>query len=189
MHNRIALLAAAAVIGGGVGFAAIAQDEAPIGPPGGMMDGPMSFATLDANKDGKITPDEVQAARQASVAGVDANGDGKISEDEMIAWQVAKATARATERAKARFAAQDINGDGQLTVEELLVRPMPAAIFVWVDTNGDGVVTEEEFNAMHQRMQDRMEKMGGDGPRGGMGMMHGDGPRGHRWFPMMGDGD
>jgi len=76
------------------------------------------FDTIDANHDGFITVEEMQAARQAHHAGHgrgdgwkkwDANGDGRLSRDE-----VANAP-----RLSQQFDAIDANHDGFLTAEEL----------------------------------------------------------------------
>ena len=50
----------------------------------GMMAGPvLDLAAIDADKDGKISKDELTAFRAARVASVDGNADGKLSAAEM----------------------------------------------------------------------------------------------------------
>ena len=45
----------------------------------GMMGPAFDFAAIDANKDGKVTPEELTAWRKAQAAGIDTNADGKLS--------------------------------------------------------------------------------------------------------------
>ncbi len=59
------------------------------------------FKKLDANGDGKISPDELKV--------MDTNGDGKISADEAKAYGIPEG----------HFNKLDINGDGYLTQEEM----------------------------------------------------------------------
>ena len=62
---------------------AVAQDggEGPRGPRGPMI----QFEAMDANNDGKITQDEIEAHAAARFAETDTNGDGTISIEEMVA--------------------------------------------------------------------------------------------------------
>ena len=59
------------------------------------------FSKLDANGDGKLSPDELKAS--------DINGDGKISADEAKAYGVPEG----------HFNKLDVNGDGYITQEEM----------------------------------------------------------------------
>ena len=174
----------------GIGlFAALpsqAQDEMGMGGQGmgeeGMMtDGPgagpmVDFATLDADKDGKVTRAEITAARTARVTAADANSDGKLSVDEIAAMQMARMTQRANDRATRMVAELDVDGDGMLTVSELIVRPMPDRMFDRLDTDGDDAISQAEIDAMRATMQDRMQGRRGHG--------HGGNGQGHKggWF-------
>ena len=59
------------------------------------------FSKLDANGDGKLSPDELKA--------IDTNGDGKISADEAKAYGIPEG----------QFNKLDVNGDGYITQEEM----------------------------------------------------------------------
>ena len=78
-----------------------------------------AFAAADTNRDGQMSPVEVnaaivaaaKAARQASFQVADANGDGQISKEEF--------TKALTDPSNAAFAILDANNDGQLSQQEL----------------------------------------------------------------------
>jgi len=78
-----------------------------------------AFAAADTNRDGQLSPVEVNAAiigavrtaQQATFQAADANNDGQISKDE---FQKAL-----TDPASAAFGILDANGDGQLSQQEL----------------------------------------------------------------------
>jgi len=83
---RITTLAAVAVLSAAIAAPALAQQ-----PGGGGGRGPMAdFATMDANKDGKVTkeeftktlPEQAQAMADQIFARRDANGDGTLSKEE-----------------------------------------------------------------------------------------------------------
>ena len=168
----IAAVAAAAL---GTAYPAIAR-----GPGGPAMfgGGPMQmldFATLDTDKDGKITKAELDARRQAAVAETDANKDGKLSVDELTAQEVRLMTEGAKAHAARMIADFDADGDGLLSAAELAARPMPARLFARIDTDGDGAISQAEADTARDRMAERMS----GGPEGGK--------RHHR--PFVGDGE
>ncbi len=141
------------------------------GGPGGMM-GPMTikrvFELADANKDGKLTQEEIDAARTQRFQSHDANGDGKLSLGEF----------------EALFAE--------------FIQPMTVRAFQFLDPDGDAEITMEEFSEPGARLVERLDRNGdgtlsiedrrdGSGPgsfgRGGFGP-GGHGPR----FRMQQDG-
>jgi len=77
------------------------------------------FAAADTNRDGLMSPTEVNAAivgavksaEQAAFQATDTNGDGQISKEEF--------TKALTDPANAAFAILDANNDGQLSPQEL----------------------------------------------------------------------
>lgn len=118
-----------------------------------------AFEVLDANGDGQVTQDEMQARALARFTEADANGDGKLSAEEMAAaaekriqqqmdgraGRIAKRTERLIER-------RDTDGDGLLSLAEMAQGgrhgDRGAMFFERFDANGDGVVTLAEFNAV-----------------------------------------
>ncbi len=78
------------------------------------------FASADTNRDGQMSPTEVNAAivggvkaiEQASFQAADLNHDGQISKDEF--------TKALTDPANAAFAILDANNDGQLSQQEMI---------------------------------------------------------------------
>ena len=177
MTTRL-LRSASAMLALGLAVPALAQPAPPApaptaapGGPGGMMmrdpfgDATISrkdaeaqaaarFTTLDADKDGVLSPAELAAARPARPGGearrpgrdgprgggmmriMDANGDGKVSRDEFITGSLR------------RFDMMDADHDGQLTKAE----------------------RQAAMEAMRARMEERMRERiqgGGDGGMGG----------------------
>ena len=160
---------------GALGSVAIAQDMNQ--PQGGMdmmkMGGAMmmppelNFDAVDANKDGKITPDEVAAWRKAQSDGVDANKDGKLSVDEIAAMHLKAMTDAAHKMAERMVARLDTDGDHMLSAAELLAPPMPPNLFDRIDTNKDGVIDKAEADAARKMMASHMHH--GQGDHGGHG--------------------
>ena len=116
---------------------------------GGMMGvmGPMGGGMtkmLDADGDGKVTPEEMRTQLQAKLAEYDGDGDGSLSIAEFE------------------------------TLHSAMIREMMVDRFQHLDADGDGSITAEEMTApadKMERMQKMRDAMGqmepGDGP--GMG--------------------
>jgi hypothetical protein len=138
---------------------------------GGAM---MDFDAFDADGDGRVTAEELEAHGAARFAEIDADGDGRVTREEFMAH----AGARATERAGTMFDRLDADGDGVLGRDAMEARRggFDAARMIGrLDADGDGAVTREEWEAAGARMRARME----DGARGqGRGHGHGHGAGG-----------
>lgn len=126
----------------------------------------MIFEELDADGNGAVTLDEMQAAGQARFAEADTDGDGALSRDELIA----RSQARIESRVDRMLERLDSDGDGLLSMAELDAAregrdgrgprhgrrgPNPERIFERLDADGDGQVTEAEFDAGVARMLER----------------------------------
>ena len=155
VKSPLVLMAMAGVFSAGFGSAVLAQE--------GPMNGPemmMNFDAVDANKDGKITPDELDAYRKARMAEADLNKDGMVSAEEMVAFGEKMQAERRLQRAKDMIAQFDTNKDGQLSLDEMPAPKDPGKMFARVDADGDGAISKAEADAMKEKMADRMGKHG-----------------------------
>ena len=139
--------------------------EGPRGPQ-------ISFAELDADGNGQVTPEEARAHAAARFAEADADGNGVLSAEEMTARIGEQARAEAAGRAQPRLERmiqwRDTDGDGALSLEEM-GQGEASQMFQRLDRDGDGAVSQEEFAALTRR---------GEGMR--EGRMHRDGEHGKR---------
>lgn len=178
-RSLITALALAAVTGATLSTAAFADRMGGMGMEGGL--GQIDFAAVDADKDGKITPAEVDAFRAAEVTAADADKDGKLSATELSALHMARMTARAEAMAARMIERHDADGDGLLTAAEFATRPAPQALFDRADTDGDGALSQAEIDAARDQMAD-MRNGEGRGEGRGKGHGRGDGEGHGRWF-------
>lgn len=127
---------------------------------GGRDGGPrMSFEQLDANGDGVLTQDELQAQGAARFAAVDANGDGLLSAEEIAA----QADRDISDRVAKMIEKRDANGDGLLSQEEMQPNEDRAArFFERMDENGDGGISQEEFEAKKKHGKRKGGRDGGE---------------------------
>lgn len=174
-RTRLSVLTLAAILGT-VSLVALPsgaqESDMGMGNGPGMMP---AFDTLDADKDGSITPAEMAAYRQAMVAGTDTNADGKLSAEELAAQEMRQMTARAADRSAGMVLMLDVDGDGLLSVEEVAAGPGPARMFGRMDADGDGALSRAEAEATHEQMLGRRYGRGPDGHNGGIGHQGGHG--------------
>jgi len=130
------------------------------------------FEELDADGNGAVTLEEVQAAGSARFAGTDADGNGALSRGEMLAHALGRVEARVDRMLEHG----DADGDGQLTMAEMEMAreggghgrfggrgPNPERMFERLDADGDGSVTEAEFDQGVASFRERMgRRHGGD---------------------------
>ncbi len=105
------------------------------------------MARLDADKDGRITKEEAEAARKKMFARLDRNSDGVIDEQEIDRARKAimdRATMMET-RLSMQWQRLDKDGDGKVSADEFEAR---TGMFDLADRNGDGVVTADEIEAL-----------------------------------------
>lgn len=154
-------IAGVLVIGLGAGVAGMAMAHR-AGPE------PVSFETLDANADGKVTQAEMDAHKTARFTKSDTNGDGKLSPEEMLATANTKAGARMERRVEKMIQRMDTDKDGMLSVTEMQGMSRGKDMFKHLDADNNGAISAEEFEAGKGRRGMRDGKHRGmDGERGG----------------------
>lgn len=159
--TTIALLALA----GAVTASAALADRGMVGMGGPGGRGEMMvemFDAIDADKDGKITRDEIAAHRAAEFAAADTNGDGQLGAEELEAQMLNQMMAR---RATRMIENMDADGNGSLSAEEMREGPL-VANFARIDTDNDGAISKAEAQAaaekVGKRREGRRHMMGGD---------------------------
>lgn len=145
MKRHVLIGSAAAALGLAALVAATSSHARAGGPDGMRGEGiQMLFEAVDANQDGKVTADEIEAHRAASFSDLDTDGNGEVSRQEFIDH----ASARAGERAGTMFDRLDADGDGVLSRDAIEAQgrpgPDPARIIARFDTDGDGAISTEE---------------------------------------------
>lgn len=154
---KMTAVAVLALMGASLGSAALAERGMDMGGMGdgegrgGMM--PDQFDTIDANKDGKVTQDELAAFRTAEFAAADTNADGALSAEELSARMLQKMLARQGAR---MIENMDADGNGTLSVDEMGDGPM-AGNFARIDTDNDGAISKAEVEAVADHMGKRRE--------------------------------
>lgn len=159
-HLKLTVLALA-VAGTAIAGAANAFPGGQRGGPGMEMPG---FEELDANGDGVVTTEELEAIGAARFAELDTNGDGSVSPEEMQAMMQERANKRMSKGIERMMERLDANEDGVLSEDELPQRD-PAKMIEHLDEDGDGAISAEEFEAAKEK---RGGRKGGKG-HGGRG--------------------
>lgn len=118
----------------------------------GMRGPRVTFEEFDANADGKVTAEEIQAHFKARFDAADANGDGKLSAEEMATRATQERAERMQQRMGRMIEKRDTDGDGMLSAEEM--QPMQGRgdmFFSRMDADKDGAISAEEFAQMKPR--------------------------------------
>lgn len=151
-------VAVLALMGAVLGSAALADRGTGMGMGmgGGEGRGGMlldQFDTIDANKDGNITQEELATQRAAEFKAADTNADGALSAEELSAHMLAQMMARQGAR---MIENMDNDGNGSLSAEEMGDGPM-AANFARIDTDNDGAISKAEAEAAVEKVGNRRE--------------------------------
>lgn len=112
-----------------------------------------SFEDLDANGDGQLTREEMQAHMKARFDAADTDGDGVMSLEEMQA----RGQKRAAKRAGKMIERLDSDGDGGVSFEEAQAR-RGGKMFDRADANDDGAISKAEFDAAREKMREMHAK-------------------------------
>ena len=134
----------------------------------GMRGDRPDFATLDADGDGLVTLEELQAQGIARFEDVDTDGSGTLSAEEMAAARDARMAERAESRISRVIERLDTDEDGAVSFEELQARGGDRAerMFERADADGDGAISAEEFEEVKERRGGRGHRDGGKGRPG-----------------------
>lgn len=130
------------------------------------MDGPFplfDFAKIDANQDGKIMRDELEAFRVARLTEADTDKDGKLSPAELKAQVMQRAAERADDMVARMIKRLDSDGDGMISGAEMAAGPAPRDMFDRIDRDGDGAISQAEAEAARKFMARRMGRHHGQG--------------------------
>ena len=143
----------------------------------GQRDPGQMFERMDANKDGKLTKEEVPEQAWERIVKADADNNGAVTKEEMA--KVVKARAgNGQGNAKMggpgmgqrdpgqMFERMDANKDGKLTKEELPERV--AEKMMNMDADGNGSISQDEF-ATGCKNRERDGTRGGKRNGGGQG--------------------
>ncbi|CUJ87082.1 transaldolase/EF-hand domain-containing protein [Ruegeria denitrificans] len=117
---------------------------------------PASFQELDANGDGQLTQEELEAHRAQRFSNADTDGDGQLSVEEMQA----AGQKRASDRATKMFEKYDANRDGFLSDDELPKPRRAGKMFDRIDADNSGTISEQEYADAKERMGRKHKKHG-----------------------------
>lgn len=105
-----------------------------------------NFEEMDANADGLLSPEELQAHRAARFAATDTDGSGGLSRDEIEARMIANQEERRVRFLDRMFDRRDANEDGQISLDEM-ASDRTGKMFERADADGDGLISKAEFDA------------------------------------------
>jgi len=149
-------LAVAAAIGG----TAVAVQADARGPHGKSFDrAEWLFERYDANQDGKITKEEITAARKASLTKYDADKDGQLSLDEF------QGLFNEIMRHRMVRMFQKLDRDGDAKVSEAEIARRVDRMMAHLDRNDDGEIERGDLKRKHKGHDRDREGHGHHGER------------------------
>lgn len=111
-----------------------------------QAEAPAAFQQIDADRDGRITRAEFDAARASAFSRADADRDGKLTVSELRALVPAGAggdrPSRPSREQLERLRGIDRNGDRAIDAAEF--GAIGQGLFSRIDANRDGVITPQE---------------------------------------------
>lgn len=150
MTARLTLtVAAAALLGGTLTATALLAERGPGADRGAMM--LEMFDEADANGDGQLSMEELEARRAARFAAADTNKDGKLDAAEIAAAELARFTARQEDRIVRMIENNDADGDGSISGDEIGEDRMERH-FARIDADNDGAISKAEAEEAALRM-------------------------------------
>ena len=151
----IALIAAlGATTMAGISFAKSGKDRG----------GKFNFEQIDANADGFITLEEMQAHQAERFATRDTNGDGFVTEDELKAGFMARAEEKGREFDEGRMERRigfmlrgmDVDNDGKISLSEASDRDFTRFI-ERADADGDGKISQAEMEDIRSKRKEKRD--------------------------------
>jgi Ca2+-binding EF-hand superfamily protein len=135
MPRSVLLLTAALVV------VLISPSDAQEGPPESSL---RWFDGFDQNKDGVLTPEEVEATGSVQFLRIDKDASGTLTLDEYLAANP-DSTEDEIRKTKSRFEVMDRRGDGDGRVTPLEFINFGKFIIEIADFNEDGRLSRQEF--------------------------------------------
>lgn len=117
------------------------------------------FKAMDADGDGRLSPDEHAVGAKRMFDTMDANKDGTVTIAEMDAVHknIPGKEAKSSDLSSVeKIKAVDTNGDGQLSAEEHAAGSRK--MFGKMDTDRDGFLSRAELTAGHEKMLKKTER-------------------------------
>lgn len=110
---------------------------------------------LDSDKDGRISKAEADAGKRGRLAehfgAIDANQDGFLTREEMQAKR-GEMRSQMRDQMQRKWQEADANSDGQLSLDEAQAKmPRIATRFTELDADKNGYLSQDELRAAHHR--------------------------------------
>ncbi|MBC7990752.1 MAG: hypothetical protein H7Y19_14380 [Luteimonas sp.] len=121
--------------------------------PGGSVDAQVRM--MDANGDGKVSPEEHAAGAKLMFDKIDADHDGEVTAAEMDAAHKAAGSDGGGMSSADKIKTIDSNGDGKLSAAEHEAGSQ--SMFTKTDANQDGSIDAAEVKVAHEAMMGKKD--------------------------------